>query len=588
MLSKLTHKSALKSGLLVNKIEHKDDKSLIISKEIKLHNNEEINNYIKNFEQLKKEGRIENSDYKDSKWVICEINDYGRPQRRNVYFPFELKQEVNNILKAYTINLMINALSNNVIVQEIKVIKSIIYNSNFFDVNMINEFEEYIDSLEMSARVIAKDKAMKFISYIRNRVDDVYCDYLSTLPNDSNKYVREIPDYTSILKFDYFVDKYIKECTDEVFYKYHSIFLWWKISSKIPLRPCEFMLLKKDSFYELDGKYYIVVKRLKPHGFVNRALKIRKTQVFRINKEIYDLVKKVVDHKLHDSEYLLSKRLYSNYYDKYTYSEESLIHQPMTRANLNNCLKNFYFDEIYKKFNQNLLYKSEVNDYRQISKKDFDKEYIVRLQLGDARHFAIINLVLQGTNSYHIKEMCGHRDINSHAHYVDHAKTYITSKVLVLTDLRKMEIEMIRKNVQLNYEYTNKRNEKVISYDVKKYKKVGDYYCKRYIGKEELFPFLCLTECDECGDKVMKIHERDYNIVENDINETNLEIERQIGIIEAYIKDANIKNIIDKQTEKFFSEAQQNIEEASNKLDYLIGRKADLEAEKYCNNIIED
>ncbi|MBD7913503.1 hypothetical protein, partial [Clostridium cibarium] len=547
------------------------------------------NYYINKFYQFKNENRIKNANYEDLEWIICEENDNGKIVNRNVYFPFQLRQEVNDILKSYTINLIKNAICINTVSAEIKVISNIIYNSNFFDKNMINEFEEYIDSLEVHSKVVAKDKAMKFISFIRSRVDDVYCDYLSTLPNDySNKYVREVPDYTSILKFDYIVDKYIKESDDEKFYKYYPVFLWWKISSKIPLRPCEFMLLKKNSFYELSGKYYIVVRRLKPHGFVNRALKIRKTQEFRINKEIYELVQRVTNHKLHDSEFLLSKNLYANYYDKHTFNEGRIVNQPMTRGNLNKCLEDFYLDEIKAKFKLNLLNKKEAEKFQQISKKDFLSNYIVCLQLGDARHLAIINLVLQGTNSYLVREMCGHRDINSHAHYIDHAKTYITSKVLLLTELRKTELEVIAKNKQLNYIYRNRRNEKAVSYGLEKYKKVGEYYCRRYIGKDELFPFLCLTDCDECNDKVIKIQGRDLGLIENDINQNNLELERQIGILEIYIKDANIKNIIDKNKGKFFSESQQNVEEAANKLDYLIEQKANLEAEKFYNNIITD
>lgn len=581
----ITHKSALKNGLLVNKIEYSDNKRLIISKEIKLYNDEDITNYIILFNNLKEEGKIENKNFEDVDWIICEEDEYKKLRRSRIKFSFESKRNINNILKAYTINLIINAISINVITQEIKIIKNIIFNSNFFNVDMINEFEEYIESLDDTKRVVTKDKAMKFISFIRDRVNNVYCDYLSSLPNDYNKYVREIPDYTSILKFDFFVDKYIKENNDELFYKYCSIFLWWKISSKIPLRVCEFMLLRKDSFYEKNGKFYIVVKRLKPHGFINKALKIRKIQTFRINKEIYELVKKVIDNEFHDSDYLLSKSLYNKYYDKYEIKEKNSESNVMTRANLYKCLEDFYYDEIYLKYNQYLLSKNDIKRNNKISKADFIKEGIVCLQLGDARHLAIINLVLQGTNAYLIKEMCGHRDINSHSHYIDHAKAYISSKVLVLTDFKKMEIELFKKNTNLTYK--NKRNEKISMYNVKDYKKVGDYYCKRYIGRENLFPFLCITDCEECNDKVLKLSNREVDIIDDEINKNNSDIENQIKIIELYM-GRNLNNLIDKKREKIFFESQQNLCEASCKLEYLISKKAELEAEKYYSNIIEN
>ncbi|MBD7913316.1 hypothetical protein H9661_18335, partial [Clostridium sp. Sa3CVN1] len=45
MSKELTHKSALKQGLIVNKIEYRDEKSLIVTKEMKIYKKEESNYY---------------------------------------------------------------------------------------------------------------------------------------------------------------------------------------------------------------------------------------------------------------------------------------------------------------------------------------------------------------------------------------------------------------------------------------------------------------------------------------------------------------------------------------------------------------
>lgn len=586
MAKKAYQKSALKEGLLVNEIKHNSEDTIIVSKEIKRYKEGELEFYINKFENYKEKNRIRNCNFKDLRWTICQAEENGNITSRNIDFSFEIKSGVNEIIKAYTINLITNALGINHIAQEIKIISNIIYMTNFFDINGINELEEYVDSAMKDGRLVFKDTAMKFISFIRDRVDDCYCDYLIGLPNDVVRNVREIPDYTSILRFDYIIENYISARDDE-FFRFHPIVLWWKICSKIPMRPSEFLILKKESFYELKGKYYIVVKRSKPHGFINRVLNIRKIQTYRINKEIYDLVMKVINHKFHDSSYLLSKNLYYHYNDSYTFIKNSIEGQGMNWGNLDKCLSDFYVDEINKKYNLKPLLKCKLNDYEELSKNDFFDNYIVSLQLGDARHLAIINLVLQGTNSYIVREMCGHRDINSHCHYVDHAKTYITSKILVLTEIRKMELKMTQNNAESQYSSTNKRNEKVVNYNSKRYKKVGDYYCKRYVNREELFPYFCLTDCEECNDKVKIIHENESILTESEIIKNKLEIERQFEIIAAYLKDAKFNSIIDSSMEKTFFESQKNVEEAANKLEYLISKEAELEARKFFDDIIE-
>ncbi|NFN04063.1 hypothetical protein FDB50_04750, partial [Clostridium botulinum] len=387
-------------------------------------------------------------------------------------------------------------------------------------------------------------------------------------------------DYTSILKFDFLLDKYLKNSDEKEFFRYYPIVLWWKICSKIPLRPCEFMILKKDCVYEKNRKYYIRIRRCKPHGFVNKALNIRKEQSFRINKEIYDLVMKVVSHKSHDCEFLLSKNLYNKYYTQYTYKEELVQGRVMRSYNLDKCLKDFYYYEINNKNIQTVISKKDV---KESLSQQFYRDCMVSLQLGDARHLAIINLVLQGTNSYLIREMCGHRDINSHLHYIDHAKTYITSKVLVLTDIRKLEIKLANIYSNESFEYGNKRNNKFSNLLYNEYKKVGDIYCKRYVGREEMFPFLCLTDCDECNDKV----ETDFTgNNDEEIKINKMEIERQFQIIEKYLKDAQFNSIIDSKNERVLFDSQKNIEESANKLNYLISKEAELEAKIFFGGII--
>ncbi len=581
MSNKQQHKVALKEGLVVNNIVTKSDSTAIVTKEFKVYKEEELDYYKEKFNNLKKEQKIINCTFNDLVWTLSEIDEGGYRSNRTIWFNTNLIEH-NNIIKAYTINSIINAIGIDSVADRAQVITVVVEVSNFFDIDKYNEFEEYMESLYGNTKLKTKDWTMNFISFIINKVDNEYCDYLMSLSNDYEIKVREIPDYTSVLKFDYILDKYLKNSDEKGFFRYYPIILWWKICSKIPMRACEFIILKKDCAYEENGKYYIKIRRCKPHGFVNRALNIRKTQFFRINKEIYDLVMKVVSHNLHDCEFLLSRNLYNAYYPKYTYKEEVISGRVMRKRDLDINLKNFYSDEINNKNIQKVISKNDVSNYID---QEFYRDFMVSMHPGDVRHLAIINLVLQGTNSYLIREMCGHKDINSHFHYVDHAKTYITSKILVLTEIRKLEIKLANTYSNECFKYGNKRNDKISNILYNKYKKVGDIYCKRYMGREEMFPFLCLTDCEECNDKV------ENNFTENvdeEIRENKMEIEKQFKIIEKYLKDAQFNSIIDSKNERVLFDSQKNIEESANRLNYLISKEAQLEAKKFFEGMIPE
>ncbi|MDU4801546.1 MAG: hypothetical protein E6X81_11230 [Clostridium butyricum] len=579
MGNKQQYKLALKEGLLVNQIATNSDSIVIVTKELKVYKEEELSYYKDKFIDFREQEKITNCTFDDLIWKISEIEEGGYKLNRNLKFSINFINQ-NNIIKAYALNLLLNSINVNTIVQNVQIVNEIVKVTNFFDINKFNEFEEYMESIFDSQKIKIKDCIMNFISFITDKVDQEYCDYLISISNEYASKSRDIPDYTSILKFDFLLENHLKNSDEKNFFRYYPIILWWKICSKIPMRPCEFMILKKDCVYEENGKYYIKLRRCKPHGFVNRALNIRKEQSFRINKEIYDLIIKVVSHDLHDCEFLLSKNLYNEYYTQYTYKEEMSKGRVMRRNNIDRCLKDFYCYEINKKNIQTVISKNKMSEDLST---EFYKDCMVSMNLGDARHLAIINLVLQGTNGYLIREMCGHRDINSHYHYIDHAKTYVTSKVLVLTEIRKLEIKLTNIYSNESFKYGNKRNDKISNVLYNKYKKVGDIYCKRYINKEEMFPFLCLTDCDECNDKV----EANFSgNTDEEIRENKMEIGRQFQIIEKYLKDAQFNSILDSKNEKILFDSQKNIEESANRLNYLISKEAELEAKKFFEGMI--
>lgn len=570
--------------MFVNSIKEYENERVVVSRSLKTYDIEELDKYLNKFSYYKKIGEIESDSFEQNTWAILN-EDGGKINRRNIKFNFELKQNINVVMKCYLLNLLDNKLGISEIASRVKANSEMLYVSNYFNEENYEDYEEFILSKSENQILTYKDSNNEFISFLNCDIPIEYYNCLDGININVEKNTRVLPDYKSILYFDYVVNTILNERHNEFFCKFSPILLWWKITSVIPIRPIEFLRLKKECFFEEDGKYYLKIKRRKPNSFVERALNNTKVQKFRVSEELYNLAKEYISNPSHISEYFICKNHYNTYQkDKSRKLESSKTAFP--NYDLSSLLVLFYNEAINDILDVGNISKNEVEkkDSRFINSYVSDK--IVRLQLGDSRHLAIINLILQGTNSFLIKEMAGHRDINSHLHYSKHAQEYISSKIIVMTDILKLELKAIENNKKIKLSVGNKRYNKSVLNNSSNMMKIGKYFCKAYIGKEEMFPYFCKERCEDCNYGILDVNMASLDQIDNEIVTCKTEIERCFEILSKYIDPVDIKSILDKKREKYFFDSQQNISEISNKINNLIFRQANLNAYKFHKQII--
>ena len=98
--------------------------------------------------------------------------------------------------------------------------------------------------------------------------------------------------------------------------KYFPIVLWWKITTVIPMRPKEFLKLKKncvDQAKTIQINMKLHFPESKEKGTLLKDIDI--TDTLQINKDIYDLVQtfKSFLSKEDKSEYLFTYKYYEMY-----------------------------------------------------------------------------------------------------------------------------------------------------------------------------------------------------------------------------------------------------------------------------------
>jgi hypothetical protein len=276
--------------------------------------------------------------------------------------------------------------------------------------------------------------------------------------------------------------------------KYIPILLWWILSNIIPMRPSEFLLIPFNCIENTDdGKFWVTIPRIKddkesPVEII--SFENLRYQTFQITKEVFNII---AEFKLRlqteniESDFLISLDFY-----KTTYEINS------TRGNaVENRINSNQFRQLLKKFNKNIV----VGLY--------NERYEMDILPSHTRHFAIINMFLQGFNLLSIASLAGHVDLHSSENYYSHAKNFAKSYVynFVSANLgsnisRKMSDGFIgwRRNViDTGKMFTHN--------DITNFLKVDHGYCKDV----ENFPNNCGEHCQPCPHFIFKPDLNDYN-----------------------------------------------------------------------------
>ncbi|RHW06629.1 integrase, partial [Bacillus cereus] len=229
---------------------------------------DEIETYLQNFNKWKTANIIENESFHDTRWSIRD-KDYNR---RGMLFDLELYNTLNIALKCYAIHLIDQLFSITHIDTVIRAIKESIHISKAFDLNYLNDFEEYISKQNYQKRYALAKYTINFFSFFHITNSVKFIDMCLPFINNIQK-SRDLPDYRHILYFDEKIEQFLNEGTEFELQKYFPIVLWWKITTVIPMRPKEFLKLKKNCVNPAKNnkkKYEIKLPRIKEKGTLVR------------------------------------------------------------------------------------------------------------------------------------------------------------------------------------------------------------------------------------------------------------------------------------------------------------------------------
>lgn len=361
---------------------------------------------VREFNESQMNKRIIANNFNDDIWYMKD-NNY------NVSIQFnDISSEFKSSVKCFALSCINNNMNSTHISKKINGISKMIKITDRFNDDKLNDCKKAIIEMKTSVSAYTSQATYSYLQFLNNHRYNIYISLFNRYKRRVSN-LREIKGFRQIFKFDIILNDFFNNCNDDYKAKYFPIFLWWKITTIIPMRPIEFAELPYNCCYKLKDKYYIKIMR-RNKGQVHRE-ELRTEQILEINKYIYDIIneyKNLVNKYINEErKYLISYLLYNRFLSKPNAS--------IKRKNNIKFLELRQYHTLINKFHNEVI----LGIYEDNMKK---------FALIDTRHIAIMNLYLQGLNPYTIAMMAYHKKVTTQNSYYNHLETYIDSYALEL------------------------------------------------------------------------------------------------------------------------------------------------------------
>ncbi|WP_339809326.1 hypothetical protein MKY63_16300 [Paenibacillus sp. FSL R7-0189] len=467
---------------------------------------EEISKYTDIFDSLKALGIIERGEFSDRHWyTFDEIKNVIVPLR----FELDVYAELQISLKCFIASQLAMSKATSTVKLTLESLKTIILETNGFKVDKFNSFLSHLEITSPGQAYRFSRHMINYLNFypIKNGQEFLERCYNISRVDTKN---RDLPELDDIIEFDRIVNDYFRRTPIEDHLVFKPIQIFWVVTNIIPLRPTEFTLLKTNCLKTKNGNHYIEVPRIK-----NGEGEAVHYQSIQITEDIYFFIQEFILRQKQlgiESPYLCSlefhERSYESYWPRKVIDGSDSFQDRVTSTQFHSLLKKFY--------------KLVVEDI-------YNEHASMQIIPAHTRHFAIINMFLQGYNMLSIARMAGHLDLKTQDNYYSHAKTFAQSHVynLLRTGMGEKMGETIPNGI---FGWRQKLRDKSARFIRHSHEELNEKYRKVTYGycKSKNFPYDCVEDCRVC--------------LTNFIFKPRLDEERQAGTwLESYSKELEQK-----------------------------------------------
>lgn len=519
-----------------------------------------------------------NCKYEDNVW-------YGLDTTWNQYFNFthfEYNSKIYNALKCYVITeLYDRRISIRTVGLRLSEVKKTIKMTKGYNLDYMESFINYIESKSDKSLSDFKFGNTSFLYFCPINDCDSYLMELSWIKSTHRlgESVRKLPPYKNVVWFDYIISDFMNMASEEMKKRYFPLFLWWRITTVIPMRPNEFLRFKINCSYlnEKDNGYYLKVPRSKqPPNPLSKRRVIPIVDELKTNEEIY----RIINHYIRllgieNEKYLLPLKSFIKCFSKSNYDyvyERHLIKDRITYRDFINLLESFYQEVVIKNYHFKVVTnREEIND-------ENEHNTLVKFKLGDTRHLAFCSMMLQGFNPLTIAQMGGHESLYAQNHYLGHLDEFIDAHSMMLTKYIKSNIDKDKEDINdiLTSDERRKLTFKQFDDDVEP-RNIDSGLCYSKDFPNECIDKNCIF-CDHFKIEFDNLNNSDYDELSENLSIIKNEIKIKLGFLKRCYRDISKDGSVDLVNLKCSDKAQGELSKQSKELSILVNREATLTA----------
>ena len=414
------------------------------------------------FEVFREKGTVLNDDFMDTEWRLTDQKYHYTLRfgyRNDELIAVARDKGMSpttfiNDLKTY-VSLVIGTISIENIRTMVKYSIDEALKSEFFTIGAVpsgiqqgGPLRSYIEFLSLRKGQYVPD------DYIR-LCNDTYTAYSKAEKNDSHdSQPVTLNEFRSYFLLSDILAEYWDSCRDagtpwkQYFYPFY---LFWRITTILPLRVTEFCVTQRDCISTKDGRYYLTIRRSRLKGSSHNDPKIRDytlekdytLHTYEINTELYESIlryREITTDFAHPYDTLFSvDHLLSLGVGTLRTADKNKVFGSLE---LNTLIHDFFDHVVCEMFHLTVvddaaLMRRAYDDENGIYEMEDDE--IMIPQAKHTRHLAMINLIMRGCNPMLIKEFAGHEKVQTSEHYYSNIVKMVRCSTKYFYDKAKAE-----------------------------------------------------------------------------------------------------------------------------------------------------
>lgn len=257
-----------------------------------------------------------------------------------------------------------------------------------------------------------------YLNQLLEQLDNVLMTHYQSKP----KQQRQLAQFQSYFVFnDLLADYWQQPLSDEERLFYFPLYLWWQITAIIPLRPREYLLTQRNCLSEKRGKYYLTLRRNnlkgKEKGVSHKISEDYYLSTYEIPVELAQTIQTYLTLTKGLSSTQLNTLFVTDSHYKRWGRKTGKNNRFLTYTNLNTILKSFFNEIIADKYGYHVHYTN--------SPARLEDNEISFIHIGDTRHIAMINLIVEGSSPVTAMLLAGHENVTTSAHYFSNLSQFI-------------------------------------------------------------------------------------------------------------------------------------------------------------------